>query len=94
MSQSSSSNQSNVGTSGALEKFPSNGRETADFRDWLFKAEAVLLSRNMLDVVNEPIVDFPVKRGESNVVPASCNTEAKIAARKKIVALSATAYHH
>jgi len=59
MSELSSSNQSNVGTSRELEKFPSNGRETADFRDWLFKNDAVFLSRNMLDVVNEPIVGFP-----------------------------------
>ena len=89
---SSSSNQSNVGTVGALEKFPSNGRETADFRDWLFKAEAVLLSRNMLDVVNEPILGSPLKRSEVDVVPVSCDTAVKKEHRAKLKRLSATAY--
>ena len=91
MSESSVSSSSQMNVS-SIEKFPSNGRETADFRDWLFKAEAVLLSRNMLVVVKSPIAGLPVKQGEADVVPADCNTDAKRTKRAQLKALSATAY--
>ena len=89
---SSSSSISQSGSSVSIEKFPSNGRETSDFRDWLFKAEAVLLSRNMLDVVNEPILGSPLKRSEVDVVPVSCDTAAKKEHRAKLKRLSTAAY--
>ena len=92
MSLTAMSSSSNSSSSVSIEKFPANGRETNDFRDWLFKAEAVLLSRKMLDVVNAPVLGLPLKKGGKDVVPASCNTDAKKNARNNQISLSEKAY--
>ena len=86
------SSSSTVGVSTTIEKFPSNGRETADFRDWLFKAEAVLLSRKMLNVVNDGVPGLPLKQGEIDVVPSSCNDDEKKKKRAAKKSLSEAAY--
>ena len=55
MSSSSTINVTTSSSNDALSKFPV-ARERLDFGDWLFKAEMFFAAKDMLDVINTPVV--------------------------------------